>query len=115
MLSFVAALLRTDNLQYASEFDLQERAKAVFTECDADADGKLSKQDTYNYLLDRRINVSHLAQEKHFRQLSGGADFLSLQQFLQARSMHIWQLCAAVLCILLFIGCSRDCTSTQGS
>ena len=89
MLSFVAALLRTDSLQHASEFDLQERAKVVFTECDADADGKLSKQDIYNYLLDRRFNVSHLAQEKHFRQLSGGAGFLSLQQFLQARSMHI--------------------------
>ena len=87
MLSFVAALLRSDSQQYASEFDLQERAKVVFAECDANLDGKLSKQDIYNYLVNRRVNLSHLAQEKLFKQLSGGAEFLTLQQFLQALSL----------------------------
>ncbi len=87
MLSFVAALLRSERQQYASVFDLQERAKVVFAECDANLDGKLSKQDIYNYLVNRRVNLSHLAQEKLFKQLSGGAEFLTLQQFLQALSV----------------------------
>ncbi len=87
MLSFVAALLRSDSQQYASEFDLQERAKVVFAECDANLDGKLSKQDIYNYLVDQRVNLSHLAQEKLFKQLSEGSENLTLQQFLQALSL----------------------------
>jgi hypothetical protein len=33
------------------------------------------------------VNLSHLAQEKLFKQLSGGAEFLTLQQFLQALSV----------------------------
>ncbi|KAL0051558.1 hypothetical protein WJX82_009797 [Trebouxia sp. C0006] len=88
MLSFVAALLRSDSQQYASEFDLQERAKVVFAECDANKDGKLSKQDIYNYLVDQRVNLSHLAQEKMFKQLSGGSESLTLQQFLQGLSKY---------------------------
>ncbi|DBA76506.1 TPA: hypothetical protein ACH3X2_008566 [Trebouxia sp. C0005] len=88
MLSFVAALLRSDSQQYASEFDVQERAKVVFAECDANLDGKLSKQDIYNYFVDQRVNLSHLAQEKLFKQLSGGSESLTLQQFLQGLSKY---------------------------
>ncbi|KAL0031643.1 hypothetical protein WJX77_011345 [Trebouxia sp. C0004] len=87
-MSFVAALLRSDSQQYASEFDLQERAKVVFAECDANLDGKLSKQDIYNYLIDQRVNLSHLAQEKLFKQLSGGSESLTLNQFLQGLSKY---------------------------
>lgn len=72
MLSFVAALLRSDSQQYATEFELQERAKIVFADCDGNSDGKLTKQDIYNYLVDRRVNLSHIAQTKLFKQLSGG-------------------------------------------
>lgn len=84
MLSFVAALLGTGTQQYVTEFELQERAKAVFADCDGNVDGKLNKQDVYNFLVDRQVNLSHITQEKLFRQLSGGAEFLTLPQFLQA-------------------------------
>lgn len=96
MLSFVAALLRSDSQQYASEFDVQERAKVVFAECDANLDGKLSKQDIYNYFVDQRVNLSHLAQEKLFKQLSGGSESLTLQQFLQATPLFKALYCMAV-------------------
>lgn len=84
MLSFVAGLLQTSKQERPTEHALEERTKAVFAQCDADSDGKLTKQDMYNYLVDRHINVSHIVQDKAFRILSGGDIYLTLPQLLQA-------------------------------
>lgn len=84
MLSFVAGLLQTSKQERPTERALEERTKAVFAQCDADSDGKLTKQDMYNYLADRHINVSHIVQDKAFRTLSGGDIYLTLPQLLQA-------------------------------
>lgn len=84
MLSFVAGLLQTSTQKRPTQHSLEERTKAVFAQCDADCDGKLSKQDIYNYLVDNRVNVSHVSQDKIFRKLSQGNTYLSLPQLLQA-------------------------------
>ena len=84
MLSFVAALLHTSSQERPTERELEERTKTVFASCDADNDGKLTKQDIYNYLIECRVNISHHAQDKIFRSLSGGSAYLTLSQLLQA-------------------------------
>lgn len=89
MLSFVAGLLQTSPQERPTEHSLEERTKAVFAQCDLDSDGKLTKQDLYNYLVDSRINVSHIVQDKAFRTLSGGNAYLTLPQLLQASCLLI--------------------------
>lgn len=84
MLSFVAGLLQTTTQDRPTELLLEERTKAVFAKADADSDGKLTKQDIYNYLIDNHINVSHISQDKIFRSLSRGNTYLNLPQLLQA-------------------------------
>ena len=99
MLSFVAGLLqtsaqegptehslegRTSTQEGPTEQSLEEQTKAVFAHCDADGDGKLTKQDIYNHLVDNRTNVSHISLDKIFRKLSQGNTYLTLPQLLQA-------------------------------
>lgn len=84
MLSFVAGLLQTSTQEGSTEHSLEERTKAMFAHCDADCDGKLTKQDIYNHLVDSSINVSHVSLDKIFGKLSQGNTYLTLPQLLQA-------------------------------
>ena len=89
MLSFVAKLLQSSTQECPTEHSLEERTKAVFAHCDTDCDGKLSKQDIFNYLVDNRINVSHVSQDMIFRKLSQGNTYLTLPQLLQASRLPV--------------------------
>lgn len=84
MLSFVSKLLQTSAQKRPTEHSLEERTRAVFANCDNDCDGKINKQDIYNYLLDNRVNMSHVSQDKVFKKLSQGNAYLTLPQLLQA-------------------------------
>lgn len=55
MLSFVAALLQADPQTHDSEAKMQERARDVFAVADINKNGKLSKQEIYNYFADVRV------------------------------------------------------------
>lgn len=57
MLSFMVALLQTDPQQHKTEDQLKERAVEVFGFADSDRNGKLTKQEMYNYLADVRVRL----------------------------------------------------------
>lgn len=58
MLSFLVALLQTDPQQHRTEQQLKERAVEVFAVADNDRNGKLTKQEVYNYLADVRVRLA---------------------------------------------------------
>ena len=84
MLSFVAALLQTDSQQHESQSELEGRARKFFAACDDNGDGKLSKQEVYNFMVDQHVNISHTTLERLFKQLSGGDGFMTQTRLLEA-------------------------------